>query len=398
VQKNKINIFLHIVKYPYSLILIISSHVHQKISDMSCNAIQANLEVGMKMTAKVILSVLPLSVLAACGTFSNSQPKLTDDESALMSQLGLSDESDELVADHVEELSSILGLEDDSGGVVSLGFSQNKQKSLEKACRVESGKLTLSKEKTFDKDSDRTTRKGRVERQASTSNHFERVYTAAEGKELAVECKSDKGPVKFIKEKIAQLEGSSIQASHSRSLERSLKLDGQTKSSRKVESEGSRTVRFGASSEKDGRLYISKTVSFSASSTVNKLKDSASVAEKNSRKTIEESPLQVEVVRDAANGALVHKLIQSGHVQIAHGDDRKIDVVYEQVKFAAECKPVSGRLLVTKTKAGEAANTANVLSIRFSEGEIFLSRNGGEEKKVEELKIRLEECGSSSAK
>ncbi|NBX17474.1 MAG: hypothetical protein EBR09_08935 [Proteobacteria bacterium] len=352
----------------------------------------------MKMTVKSVLAILPFSVLAACGTVKQASPVLTGDESALMGVADASDEADELVADHVEEVSSLLDLEDDAAGVSALGLAANKQKSLEKNCVVEAGKLTLSKQKTVEKDSDRTTRKGRVERQAAIESTYERVYSAAYGKELAVECKTAQGPVKIIKSKLAQIVGSSVEAKHSRSAERSLKLDGQIKSSRKVESEGTKTVNFGAATEQDGKLIVSKTVSFSASSTVNKLKDGASAEQKNSRKTIEEAPLKVEVVRDAASGALVHKLIQSGHVQIAHGEDRKVDIVYEQVKFTGECKPVSGRLLITKSKTAEAGNTANVLNIRFSENEIFLSRNGGEEKKIEELKLRLEDCGKTSQK
>jgi hypothetical protein len=121
-------------------------------------------------------------------------------------------------------------------------------------------------------------------------------------------------------------------------------------------------------------------------------------SKKTPAKKTEEAPLKVEVARDAASGALVHKLIQSGHVQIAHGEDRKVDIVYEQVKFTGECKPVSGRLLIKKSTIVEPLNTSNVLNVRFGEGEIFLYRKGGEEKKIEEMKLRLEDCGENSKK
>jgi hypothetical protein len=370
--------------------------VHLKSSDKSCNASQANLEEFMKKHLALLLLATPITALVACGTSQSEQPRLSNQESSLLNAGALADESEELVADQVEELSEILELEDNSSAGLSTAFAlaREKDSSLEKSCRLVDGKIILSRDKTKSKDLDKSTRKGRVEIALARESSFERIYSPAEGKELAIASKTDKGPISFLNEKVSDLPGSKAESKHSRKSERSLKLDGVPQKSRKSESEGSRAVVFSAASLKEGLLTMSKSVSFNSTSTVTKEEKGVSSLSKNERKTLEESPLKIEVVRNSETGKLVHKLIQSGQVQVSRGESSKIDIVYEQVKFVADCKPVSGQLLITKNKQEAGESSVRVLKIRFADGEAMVSRDGGPEKKMESLNIRLETCRS----
>ena len=346
----------------------------------------------MKKHLQLLILSAPLASLAACGTNQTLEQALNDQENSLMSQAALSEEPEELVADQIEDLSGALSLEDEgSGGFASsLVLTQNKESSSEKSCSTTSGILTYKKSSSREKEIDKSVRKGRVERFHSRESSFERIYSPAQGNELAMECNSSSGPVRLIKEKLSAVQGTKIEAKFQSKKESSLKLDGAVKVSRSVKTEGLRTIEFTAASESGDLIVLGKTITINSSSEVSKIEKGLPNEEKNSYATIKEAPLIVEVARTAKDGKLIHKLIKSGHVQIVRGEDRKIDIVYEQVKFSAQCKPVSGRLLVSRVDPVDA--TAVSLSISFKDGEAFVSRNGSGEKKMDSLNLRLEDC------
>lgn len=346
----------------------------------------------MKKHLKLLLLSAPLASLAACGTNQRIEQALNDQENSLMSQAALTDEPEELVADQIEDLSGALSLEDEGSGdfATSLGLTQNKESSSEKSCATTSGVLTYKKSSSREKEIDRSVRKGRVERFHSRESSFERIYSPAQGKELAMECNSSSGPVSLINDKLSAVQGIKIESKFESKKESSFKLDGVVKASRSVKAEGLRTIEFTAASESGDVILLGKTITINSSSEVSKIEKGEPNKENNSYATIKEAPLLVEVARTAKNGKLIHKLIKSGHVQIVRGEDRKIDIVYEQVKFSSKCTPVSGRLLVSRVDS--ANSTAVNLSIRFKDGEAFVMRNGSEERKMDSLNLRLEDC------
>lgn len=346
----------------------------------------------MKKHLERVLLFAPLVSFAACGTNQRVEQALNEQENFLMSQAALTDEPEELVADQIEELSGALSLEDESAGDfdTSLGMTQNKESSIQKSCATTSGVLTYKKSSSREKEIDRSVKKGRVERFHSRESSFARIYSPAQGQELAMECNSSSGPVSLIKEKLSAVQGIKIESKFESKKESSFKLDGTVKASRSVKAGGLRTVEFTAASESGDSILLGKTITINSSSEVSKIEKGEVNKENNSYATIKEAPLLVEVARTAKNGKLIHKLIKSGHVQIVRGEDRKIDVVYEQVKFSSKCKPVSGRLLVSRVDS--ANSTAVNLSIRFKDGEAFVMRNGSEERKMDSLNLRLEDC------
>lgn len=346
----------------------------------------------MKNTFNLFLLALPLAATVACGKVAKTTLNFTEEEQAIITQVASSDENDEILADHVEEMSAVLALDDDStqAGAGALGLAQSKESDKESSCSISEGVLVYKKSQSRERELDKATKKGRVERSSSSSSSSERRYSPAAGGELAMYCASASGPVKLIAEKIEKIAGMKVEATHSNKSESSLKIDGAIKNSRSVYTQGSRQVTFGAGILSSNQITLSKTIQFSSSSDVSKVAEGKTSALKNSRETLPEAPLQVEVLRDGTSKKLLHTLIKTGHVVIKHGDALKTDIVYENVKFVEECKPVSGRLLVSKVNPGEA--TAKSISVVFKEDGAYVSRNGGEEKKMESINLRLEGC------
>lgn len=360
----------------------------------------------MKVLLKTVLLAIPFSAIVACGSPKSSWVELSGEDSASSNEIGLAgelallDDSEGVLEDHLEELPSVLEMEDElpeSTEAVS-NPNANKERSKVKACSIDSGILTLSREKSKQKDVSKAFLRGPVERSYSSESSYKRIYSTAEGKELAVECKSDQGPVGINKEKISHLEGSRYQSTYTRTSLRSRKINGSLKSSRQVESTGTRSAVFGAALESEGHITINKSVSISSSSNVTKFEKAKTQIRMNLRKTIEDSPLQIEELREIGSGALVHKLIHSGRVLIEQGENRKMEITYEEVKYSSECNPVSGRMIVTKSNTLREGGQSSVLNVRFENGEVYLSRNGKEEKKMEELNLKLRDCRASAKK
>lgn len=345
----------------------------------------------MKKNLSSLVAILPLSLLLpACGTglVQKSLNEITS-ESAL---LEIADESEESVADHVEDVASELALEDAPSTVsaMSLGLASTKNSSVDKSCVASENSLTVKKSKSLDKDKQRTTKKGRIEKSIDHESSFVRVYTVPTGGALPIKCETAQGPVKILKDKIAEFDALSMSSESSRSHSIVVRKDGEILQSRKSQSSGSRATQFSAASLQDGKLSLNKSVSINVSSQIQSISQGVEKNESHSYATLPEAPLSIEVVRDAESEKLISKTIKSGHVKIERPSGAKLDVIYEMVKFSEACKPVSGRLQVIKLEAGESS--PKNLSIQFKDGEAFVSKNGEPEKKMESLNFRLESC------
>lgn len=349
----------------------------------------------MKKYLNSVIVSIPLTALVACGTFEgqNAGNVILDQEEEF-SELGLVSESEELIEDHIEELSGVLSLEDET--VESSQIQPNNPAKTpsprQKLCSTENNVLSLKTSLSRERTKER--KKNRINGPIST--HFvrnesnERTYTPHEESELAVKCSSEQGPVELIAEKIAGIEGMKIEIKNNSKRERTVQKDGKDRFSRVVEFSGSRTIIHGSASLVDEKINYTKTISIDSKSIVhaNGSKKGPRVLE-NIYRSEEGSPLKVEVQRNVADKKLVYKLITSGTVTINRGTSKENKISYENVKFSAVCKPESGQLVVTKMSA--KGNQIN-LKIAFKDGEAFLSRDGGEEKKMESLNLKLESC------
>lgn len=345
----------------------------------------------MKKNLSSLVAILPLSLLLpACGT--GLIQKNLDEAPTESALLAIADESEESVADHVEDVASELALEDapSTESALSLGLASGKNSSADKSCVASESSLTLKKSKSIDKDLQRTTKKGLIEKSVDQESSFERVYVVPTGSTLPLKCQTSQGPVKFLKDKLAEFASLSMSSESSRSHSIVVKKDGEILHSRKSQSSGSRATQFSAASLQDGKLSLNKSVSINVSSQIQTIEKGAEKNETQSYKTLPEAPLSIEVVRDAESEKLISKTIKSGHVQISRPSGAKLDVIYEMVKFSEACKPVSGHLQVIKLEAGESV--PKNLSIQFKDGEAFVSKNGEPEKKMESLNFRLESC------
>lgn len=123
-------------------------------------------------------------------------------------------------------------------------------------------------------------------------------------------------------------------------------------------------------------------------------KDGKESNESHTYESLADAPLQIETVRESGSQKLISKTIKSGQIKIVRGSGIQINWTYANVKFAENCKPVSGTLQVAKVDP--AAASSNVLSIHFKDGEAFVSKNGGAEEKVESINYRLETCKGSN--
>lgn len=342
--------------------------------------------------SKTFSALIPLVLLAAaCGNNS-----LRNDKSALSNndELTVADESDELVADQVSALASDLSAEETSSAADSsaLGLAIDKNLQLEKNCSVNGDTLTLKKGKSAEKDSSRSKRSGKFEKSMSSESSLERIYKAGEGKSLPVKCQTERGPVKFLHDNLADYAGLTATGSSSRSHSIELKKDGVVIRSRTSEHSGSRSVSFSEAVLSDEQITVNKSIAIESSGTVKSFKDGKEENGSHKYRTLKTAPLSVEVVREAQSGRLISKTVKSGHVEIERASGVKIDVIYEMVKFVSDCEPVSGRLEVIRIdpKDGKTTN----LSIKFKDGEAFASKDGAAEEKMESLNFRLEGCRS----
>lgn len=337
-------------------------------------------------------AIVPLALFAAaCGKNS-----LRNDKSDLpiMTEMAVTDESDELIADHVSSIISDLSAEDvdslSDAGALSLAINKNIQS--EKSCSVSADSLTLKRSKSLDKDSSRKKQSGQFEKSLSSEIAIERVFKAAQGKALPVKCQTERGPVKFLHDKPADYAGLTASDSASRKHSLELKKDGAVIHSRTSESIDNRTISFLEAVVADGKITLNKSVTIDTSGSVKTLKDGKEENSSHKYKTVKTAPLSIEVVRQADSGKLISKTIKNGHVEIERASGVKIDVIYEMVKFSRACEPVSGRLEVTRIDPQDG-KTSN-LSIKFNNGEAFASKDGAAEQKMESLNFRLESCRS----
>ncbi|MFZ9519117.1 MAG: hypothetical protein ACO3A4_01445 [Silvanigrellaceae bacterium] len=346
----------------------------------------------MKNRINNLLVLAPLSILAvACG----KSPLNTNDSSAINSNLMIaSDESDEVVADHLEDVALELSVDDSAGSNSALGLVASSNKTHAKSCAVANGVLTLKKSKSLDKNSQRTTKKGSFERSVSLDSSFERIFKPLEGSELPLECKTAQGPVGILEGKLSSYEGMTMAASSSRSHSIVVKKDSVVVHSRESEHSGSRSATFGEASLADGKLTLQKSLAIKSSGNVKITKDGKETSESHSYESLADAPLQIETVRESGSQKLISKTIKSGQIKIVRTSGMQINLTYANVKFSENCKPVSGTLQVAKVDP--AAASSNVLSIQFKDGEAWVSKNGGTEEKVDSINYRLETCKSSN--
>ncbi|NBW80211.1 hypothetical protein EBR21_00515 [bacterium] len=346
------------------------------------------LEVFMKASFSKIVLLAPVSLLAvACGT---SQIKKNDASTIDSNLLVASDESEEVVADHVEDVAMEMSVDDNVNASPALGLVASSNSSIEKNCSLADGNLTLKKSKSLDKNSERSTKKGNIERSVSLDTSFERIYKPATGSALPVECKTAQGPVRILEDKLASMAGMTFSGTNSRSHSVIVKKDGTLLHSRVSEHSGSRSATFGAASAAEGKLTLQKSLAIKSSNLVKITKDGKESSESNSYESLSDAPLQIEVVRESGTQKLISKTIKSGQIKIVRKSGIQIDLTYANVKFSEVCKPVSGSLQVAKVDP--ATKTANVLQIQFKDGEAWVSKNGGAEEKVESINYRLDGC------
>ncbi len=339
---------------------------------------------------KVLALVAPVSLLAvACG--SNLQ-KVSSSSDLEELALELADENQEIVADHVEDVATELALEDSEAAIseVSLGLAKDKSSSLEKSCSISGQILTLKRERSAESTKGRQTRAGEIEKNHELNFSFERSYEAAAGSPLPFECKTEKGPVKLIKDKLSALAGLKVSAKNSRSRSTATQKKGETVASRASESTSEKTMQFSAPVLQDKKVIISKSMTLKTESTIKSLHKGEEKTQSHSSITLEESPLKIKVERDAESLKLISKTIESGHVRISRESGKLVDVIYENVVLASDCKPSTGHIQVVRTNPED--KSVNNLSITFRAGEAFVSKNGAEEKKMDSLNVRLEGC------
>jgi hypothetical protein len=342
----------------------------------------------MKTSRSNLFVLAPLSLLAvACGKQTINKTDASTIDSKL---LIASDESEEVVADHVEDVAMEMSLDDSANSSPSLGLTATNSSSLEKNCSVANGQLTLKKTKSKDKVSQRSTKKGSIEKSVSLDTSFERIYKPADGAALPVECKTAQGPVRILEDKLASYDGMSFSATNSRSHSIVVKKDGTLLHSRVSEHSGSRSANFAEASLVDGKLTLQKSLAIKSNSVVKITKDGKESSESHSYESLADAPLQIEVVRESGSQKLISKTIKSGQIKIVRNSGIQINLTYANVKFSETCKPVSGSLQVAKVDP--ATTSANLLNIQFKDGEAWVSKNGGAEEKVESINYRLEGC------